>query len=92
MTQHPTQVSSIDILKISSYQRSYIEELETNHVRHRLLYLRAWAMLNSAIHTSGCVGRGGFLEARIENLLVCISLGELAVFRYQQMRNNTCLK
>ena len=65
--------------------------LETNHVHHRLLYLRARKMLNSAIHTSGCVGRGRFLEATRENLLLCISFGEFAVFRYQRMRN-TCLK
>ena len=58
-------------------------------MRHRLLYLRARAMLKSAIHTSGCVGKGGFLEARIENLQVCI---KLAVFRYQQICKNTCLK
>ena len=69
------------ILNTECGQRSYIEGLETNHMRHRrLLYLRAQAMLNSAIHTSGCVGRGGFLEATRENLLLCISLG---VFRYQ---------
>ena len=73
-------------------QRSYIEGLEMNHVPHRLLYLRARAMLNSAIHTSECVGRGGFLEATRENLLLCISLGKFAVFRYQQMRKDTCLK
>ena len=33
-------------------QRSYIEGLETNHVRYRLLYLRARAMLYSENHTS----------------------------------------
>ena len=89
---HPTVILWMIRLSTQVGQRSYIEGLETNHVRHRLLYLCARAMLNSAIHTSICVGRGGFLEGRIENLLVCISLGELAVFRYQQMRKNTCLK
>ena len=59
-------------------------------MRHRLLYLRARAMLNSAIHTSICVGRGGFLEGRIENLLVCISLGELAVFRQRSYIDDLC--
>ena len=74
------------------YQRSYIEGLETNHVWYRLLYLHVQAMLNSAIHTSACVGRGGFLEATIENLLVCISLVEFAVFQYQRMRKSTDFK
>ena len=73
-------------------QRSYIEGLETNHVRHRRLYLRAREMLNSAIHTSTCVERDGFLEAKLENQLVCISLGEFAAVRYQRMRKNSCIK
>ena len=49
-----------------------------NHVCHGLLYLRARAMLNSAIHTSTCVGRGGFWKQRYEiNLCASVSVSLL---------------
>ena len=40
-------------VQFDGYIRDHtLEGLETNHVRHRLVYLRARAMLNSVIHTS----------------------------------------
>ena len=54
---HVTIVHLKIVILLLKNQRSYIEGLETNHVRHRLLYLRARAMPNSAIHTSTGGGR-----------------------------------